>query len=715
MFFACSPTVFLYGQTAYINTPTGIYELTGGIGNCTNVQLVNQCNSPGGIFSLALFKDTIYYNTGAGQLYRFKVGVPGSCQFMTSGAGGNSMTVDKNGILYLAADNQLLRYNPYTNTLTNLGGFPFGSAGDLFYFEDRLLLAGIPEGIYEINISNPALSSLFMNTNGTRFFGLISLPESCNSIKYYGLAPSNGTSVVELDLVNKVVVGTVCNIPSLNVYDAASITETGINTGIIVTSLKKIQPCPPGLTGEVDIKALSTTPADISYTLDNVQTNNTGIFSNLAIGNHTIRIRTSNGCLKDTVFTIAAGLNPILGLIPTNPNNCENNNGTVVVSGNSIYTPLTYTWVNNNLSQQAGNFTNLPGGLHTFRVEDAAGCRKDTSLELAYDPRVFVKNIDIRQSHCGLNNGWIKITTENIATNPLSSINNSAFSPALEYNELLPGTYYLQIKSGAACYFDTTIVIKDIWDTKPQIQIQTTDQFCFVNNGIINLTVTGNDQPYSFQLNGGGFLNQNQFTGLAPGNYLLNVKNRFDCQWDTFSVVVPYPRQPITKEVLSTNPTCRGVTDGDITVNITGVQGPYTFSVNGKKYNNGQKVTGLTEGEYTIEIFNQEQCKVDSLKQLLTTPYESHCNDVHIPNAFTPNDDGKNDVFKPSYSSFIKNITLSIFNRAGRKLYEGKGNVGWDGTYQGVRQASAVYVYILTYIDHFNTPQLQKGHFTLVR
>ncbi|MEI9808848.1 MAG: T9SS type B sorting domain-containing protein [Bacteroidota bacterium] len=290
------------------------------------------------------------------------------------------------------------------------------------------------------------------------------------------------------------------------------------------------------------------------------------------------------------------------------------------------------------------------------------------------------------------------------------------FTSTLNYTDLAPGNYYVQVKSGANCYFDTTIVIQNIDDQKPQMVIQTSDQRCFINNGSIRLQVTGIDMPYIFQLNEQGFGDQSRFDNLAPGNHLLKIKNSFGCQWDTFAIIAPYPGHLLNKALQVTNPTCRGINDGSISLTVTGMQQPYHLYINGRRYDNGQLITGLTEGDYIIEVENSDQCKVDTIMRSLAIPFEQQCNDVYMPTAFTPNEDSRNDVLRPAFSSFIKNITMSIFNRYGRKIYEGKGNtISWDGTYRGVKQPPAVYVYMIHYTDHYGVQKMLKGTLSLIR
>lgn len=70
---------------------------------------------------------------------------------------------------------------------------------------------------------------------------------------------------------------------------------------------------------------------------------------------------------------------------------------------------------------------------------------------------------------------------------------------------------------------------------------------------------------------------------------------------------------------------------------------------------------------------------------------------LHVPNAFSPNGDGINDVFKVSYKSLVK-FDAYIFNRWGQRLYHwGLSDIdnGWDGTYNGSQVKDGVYFIVV--------------------
>ncbi|QPH38524.1 Ig-like domain-containing protein [Pedobacter endophyticus] len=90
-------------------------------------------------------------------------------------------------------------------------------------------------------------------------------------------------------------------------------------------------------------------------------------------------------------------------------------------------------------------------------------------------------------------------------------------------------------------------------------------------------------------------------------------------------------------------------------------------------------------------------------------------NDVYIPNAFTPNNDGKNDTFM-IYGTAIAGAKLTIYTQWGQLIYQSDNmSAGWDGTYKGVNQPIGVYVYMAEVTFKDGTTTIRKGTVTLIR
>jgi gliding motility-associated-like protein len=88
---------------------------------------------------------------------------------------------------------------------------------------------------------------------------------------------------------------------------------------------------------------------------------------------------------------------------------------------------------------------------------------------------------------------------------------------------------------------------------------------------------------------------------------------------------------------------------------------------------------------------------------------------VFIPNAFTPNNDGENDVLYVRGRE-ITEMYLAIFNRWGELVFESRNlNDGWNGFFKGERCDPAVYDYYLEYSCDGVNEQFMKGNITLIR
>lgn len=88
---------------------------------------------------------------------------------------------------------------------------------------------------------------------------------------------------------------------------------------------------------------------------------------------------------------------------------------------------------------------------------------------------------------------------------------------------------------------------------------------------------------------------------------------------------------------------------------------------------------------------------------------------VYLPNAFTPNNDGLNDILRPYLIGIKSLIYFRIFNRFGQEVYSSKNITdGWDGKFKGVTQVGS-FVWMLSAIDFIDKIYVQKGTVTIMR
>lgn len=129
---------------------------------------------------------------------------------------------------------------------------------------------------------------------------------------------------------------------------------------------------------------------------------------------------------------------------------------------------------------------------------------------------------------------------------------------------------------------------------------------------------------------------------------------------------------------------------------------------------NAASITVDSPGVYSVAVsdgacFASDTVQVDFV----------HCdNCLRVPNAFTPNGDGRNDVFKVSPACPVASYQIRIFDRWGRSVFESYGlNQHWDGTYNGKVADLGVYFYTINI--KYDLPdaatETLKGDITLIR
>ena len=71
---------------------------------------------------------------------------------------------------------------------------------------------------------------------------------------------------------------------------------------------------------------------------------------------------------------------------------------------------------------------------------------------------------------------------------------------------------------------------------------------------------------------------------------------------------------------------------------------------------------------------------------------------MFVPNSFTPNSDGKNELFKPVYYCDMADYNLKVFNRWGELIYTTSDKeAGWDGRLNNRQVQSGIYMYVVNY------------------
>jgi gliding motility-associated-like protein len=296
-------------------------------------------------------------------------------------------------------------------------------------------------------------------------------------------------------------------------------------------------------------------------------------------------------------------------------------------------------------------------------------------------------------------------------------------------------TYNWTLSNGSSSNVVSPVYTYTVAGTYPVSLITTSNDGCS-DTTIKNLTVqlpvtaaadavTNECKGYPVQLNASGGLyyhwipaaglnNPSSATpfALVDSNTSYTVVVSNDCFSDTaYTQVVVRPLPTVdagtdTTIFRGTTVTLSGNTDG-----IQYYWNPSTW------IDEPFSLTTKAEPQQTIwyELFAVNEYGCQSKDSVLIT-VESF-NILDLPTAFSPNNDGVNDVFRIARWLNVYSLKeFSVFNRWGQKVFSTTNiSQGWDGTLNGVPQPLGVYVWVVVYQTLDNEELVKKGNVTLVR
>jgi gliding motility-associated-like protein len=213
-----------------------------------------------------------------------------------------------------------------------------------------------------------------------------------------------------------------------------------------------------------------------------------------------------------------------------------------------------------------------------------------------------------------------------------------------------------------------------------------------------------------------------------PGNYSGNTFTVYPNQNTTYTVTGTTGTCTASQTVsISVNPVIAGFTDNSLNVtNLDFVQFINTSLYNSENYwffSNGENSMGVNPsvrfddpGTYVacLLVKNTQGCSDTLCKAIRINCSE---NAVYVPNAFTPNRDDLNDVFRVYVlSQCIEKFSFSVFDRWGEQIFKtDKPEEGWDGTYQGIPVSDNVYAYLIEYTMTNRKAYTKTGHITIIK
>jgi hypothetical protein len=351
---------------------------------------------------------------------------------------------------------------------------------------------------------------------------------------------------------------------------------------------------------------------------------------------YTVTITSNNNCTRSRSINLPL-VNELGGLFTTTVSpSCFSSDGEITFNVTGGTGPFYYSGSNGTTIVSYSNtytFTGLSAGGFSVSVTDISLCNFTTSTTLLTPNTFIITSINVDNSTCNGSDGSVTINlnggttpytytlsgssgVENVITNSTTQI----------FNELEGGIYTLIISGGSSpCVYTQNLEILSL--SEFSIGTQSTGTTCGQNNGYVEVIKTsGGTSPYLYQLTGPQNLsilsldNSVLFSGLQPGIYQVIITTNDGCV-STNEVFVP-EQPPLNFTLFPTN--CGFGNEGTITAIITSGTPPFTLNWF-PSISNGIYATGLTAGDYSLEIIDGNGCSdIKNVEIECSTQYTSY-------------------------------------------------------------------------------------------
>lgn len=442
---------------------------------------------------------------------------------------------------------------------------------------------------------------------------------------------------------------------------------------------------------------------------------NSGTMStaNICIRNQNTNIAGNDFMIDDITFTsicyetdtihVTSIQNPVISVTP-NDTICKGDYSSIVASSSN--TNLTYTWMPGNIHSNELAVSPTTNTTYTVKAVDTNGCLSNIETRtITVLPTPIVDIIELESTVCYGNPVFLT------ASSPQNNLTylwqpTGATTQQIQDTPTHTTTYSVTVTSPNGCIGKDSIEIVVI----PALKLNFTGTTTICQGESTTITVNSNFPATNYVWENGNTTNQLTVTPSTSGYY--NVKGTYqNCSSVEDSVLITVQPLP-TGTIPAIAKVCKGKT---ITVDIT-TDPAYSithWNVQNQTVGN-HFVFQATECGYLSYYIENNGC-ISALDSVYIEVIAA-CS-VEVPNVFTPNNDGINDVFKLISNEGFEQLSCYILNRWGAVIRSfDQANFEWDGKDKaGNKMMEGVYFYIIKGQFNGGEPIEKQGFVTLER
>lgn len=344
------------------------------------------------------------------------------------------------------------------------------------------------------------------------------------------------------------------------------------------------------------------------------------VFSSLEPGFYSVVVMDSSGCLTAPISTVVGAASPLtltaMGIAPTCPTGSD---GQIVIIASGGQVPYMYELVTTPQTPPSTDnvIRNLSAGAYQVAVIDANGCKVVSDLlTLPSAPTFAVPSVLVTAISCnGANDATITVNVTG-GLLPVEFTLDGSVGPSAnpEFIMVGPGVHTITVTDANTPPCTLTLTTNNIIDPAPLkiINTPTLSPLCTGQaSGSIQVVISGGTFPFRYSVDGGNtFGTSSTISGLPAGTYSVIVRDVFGCQAAAIATIGA-ANPLVIANIVKTNVSPFGGSDGSITITAAGGASGYTFSIDGgKTFTSNNMFFGLAAGAYSIVVKDFNGCMV---------------------------------------------------------------------------------------------------------
>ena len=352
---------------------------------------------------------------------------------------------------------------------------------------------------------------------------------------------------------------------------------------------------------EAEVSIIATGGTGIlTYSIDGENYVDQNVFSDLEIGDYVFYVKDENGCIESVSVEVIYNNLSIEPIIERGVS-CNGGMDAVlfvdVLGGTG---PYEFSLDGENW-QTESVFENLSAGMYMISVRDANQFISSQNV-LVSEPDPIMMNLLLDAND---------LTVEaSGGVSPFEfSLDGVTFQSSNMFNGLMNGEYTVMVRDANGCIVSEPISIL-LNNLSAQAQLES-EILCFGETTSVVVEVEGGTMPYEYSLDGEDFQTANIIEEVSAGTYDIIIRDAMGLEFIIVGFIVSQPEELILEIATS---------DFTIIASGSGGSGTLEYSLDGENYSKVFTFSGLSNGEYTVYLKDENECVVLQVVTLNTVP-----------------------------------------------------------------------------------------------